>query len=49
MIKNNIKKMVSKTISKAGAKAAFKDADQACAFFIYQPKMPEALRKANKR
>lgn len=48
-MKNRIKEMVSKTILKAGTKAAYKDADKACAFFIYQPKKPEALKRQNRK
>lgn len=46
MTKFNVKKSVSKMISKVGTKTATGDLNQACVYFIYQPKKPKSLMKS---
>lgn len=40
----NVKKLTAKAVSKVGCKAAESSTSTACAFYIYEPKAPKALK-----
>lgn len=44
-MKNKIKRNVLKLVAKAAYNTAEKEANSACMFFSYQPKVPKQLKK----
>lgn len=48
MLKNKIKKFMCKLVKSEANKAAVKNANSACGWWLYQPKQPESVKKLRK-
>ncbi len=48
MMKNKIKEFARKFVKSEANKAAVKNANSACGWWLYQPKQPESVKKLRK-
>lgn len=48
MFKDKIKEIVCKVVKSKAYKAAEKNANSACGWWLYQPKQPESVKKLRK-